>query len=90
MINFGTGGWRAVIGDDFIRENIQKFAQGIAQYAKEQGKTEKPIALLLDMQMVAERTSVTMLRIRLKKGVNLWLQSLLQSTQPMMAIKRAH
>ena len=24
MINFGTGGWRAIIGDDFIRENIQK------------------------------------------------------------------
>ena len=25
-IHFGTGGWRAVIGDDFIRENIRRVA----------------------------------------------------------------
>ena len=24
MINFGTGGWRAVIGDEFIKSNIQQ------------------------------------------------------------------
>lgn len=30
MIKFGTGGWRAVIGDDFTRENISKVAQAIS------------------------------------------------------------
>lgn len=25
-IHFGTGGWRAVIGDDFIRSNIRLVA----------------------------------------------------------------
>ena len=29
MIKFGTGGWRAVIGDDFTRENVQLVANGI-------------------------------------------------------------
>ena len=28
MIKFGTGGWRAVIGDEFTKENIQLLAQG--------------------------------------------------------------
>ena len=30
MIKFGTGGWRAVIGDDFTRENIQKLSKALA------------------------------------------------------------
>ncbi|NLC64592.1 MAG: phosphoglucomutase/phosphomannomutase family protein [Erysipelothrix sp.] len=30
MIKFGTGGWRAVIGDAFTKENIQKVATAIA------------------------------------------------------------
>ena len=38
MIKFGTGGWRAVIGDEFVRENIQKVGQGVADLAKAQGK----------------------------------------------------
>ena len=35
MIRFGTGGWRAVIGDEFVKENIQKVGQGVANLAKE-------------------------------------------------------
>ena len=30
MIEFGTGGWRAVIGDGFTRENIQRVAAALA------------------------------------------------------------
>ena len=29
MIRFGTGGWRAVIGEDFTRENVRRVAAGI-------------------------------------------------------------
>ena len=28
MIRFGTGGWRAVIGDEFIKSNIRLLAVG--------------------------------------------------------------
>mgnify|MGYP001195764513 CR=1 FL=1 len=30
MIEFGTGGWRAIIGDEFTKENVQKIATAIA------------------------------------------------------------
>ena len=30
MIKFGTGGWRAIIGDEFTKENIQILTQAIA------------------------------------------------------------
>ena len=38
MIKFGTGGWRAIIGDDFTRENISYVAQAISDILIEDGK----------------------------------------------------
>jgi len=29
MIQFGTGGWRAIIGEDFVAENIRRVTAGI-------------------------------------------------------------
>ena len=57
MIAFGTGGWRAIIGEDFIRQNIQKVAWGIAQMAKKQGKTDKPIAIGYDRRFLSREAA---------------------------------
>ena len=35
MIKFGTGGWRAVIGDDFTRENLCRVAQAVSDMLHE-------------------------------------------------------
>ena len=35
-IAFGTGGWRGIIGDDFIKANIQRVTYGICLLAKEE------------------------------------------------------
>lgn len=35
MIKFGTGGWRAIIGDEFIKSNIVTLAQAIADDMKD-------------------------------------------------------
>ena len=45
MIKFGTGGWRAVIGYDFICDNIRLVAAGILALAREENKTGKPIII---------------------------------------------
>ena len=29
MIKFGTGGWRAIIADEFTKENLQLLAQAV-------------------------------------------------------------
>lgn len=36
-IHFGTGGWRALIGDDFIKTNIQQLARALARKMKDEG-----------------------------------------------------
>ncbi|MBR2499623.1 MAG: phosphoglucomutase/phosphomannomutase family protein [Clostridia bacterium] len=38
MIKFGTGGWRAIIGDEFIKSNIVTLAQAIADDMKDDDK----------------------------------------------------
>lgn len=69
MIKFGTGGWRAIIGDDFIRENIQKFAQGVAEYAREQGKTEKPIAIGYDRRFLSSTSAKWLAEVLCANGI---------------------
>ncbi len=53
MIKFGTGGWRAVIGDDFIKDNIRKVAAGVVALAKEDNKTNKPIIIGYDRRFLS-------------------------------------
>ena len=43
MIKFGTGGWRAVIGDEFIKSNIQLLAKAMCNKMKAENKTDKGI-----------------------------------------------
>lgn len=54
MIKFGTGGWRAVIGEDFTKANIQKLSKGIALKMKDEGVTEKGIVLGYDRRFLSK------------------------------------
>ena len=54
MIRFGTGGWRAIIGDDFIKSNIQKVAQAICNMAKDEQKADKPIVVGYDRRFLSK------------------------------------
>lgn len=53
MIKFGTGGWRAVIGEDFTKENVCKVAQGICDLMKKENKTELPVMIGYDRRFLS-------------------------------------
>lgn len=57
MIHFGTGGWRAIIGDDFTRENINIVGQAIADMLGADGKTDRPIMIGYDRRFLSESAS---------------------------------
>ena len=57
-IKFGTGGWRAVIGEDFIWRNISKVARGIVELARIQNKTDKPIIIGYDRRFLSENAAI--------------------------------
>ena len=54
MIKFGTGGWRAIIGDDFTKQNIQTLAKALATKMKDEGVTEKGIVMGYDRRFLSK------------------------------------
>ncbi len=54
MIKFGTGGWRAIIGDDFTKANIQKLALALADKMKNEGVTENGIVIGYDRRFLSK------------------------------------
>lgn len=54
MVKFGTGGWRAIIGDEFTKENIQILARALADKMKDEGIAEKGIVLGYDRRFLSK------------------------------------
>lgn len=54
MIKFGTGGWRAVIGDGFTKENIQILARAISDKMKVEGVQDEGIVLGYDRRFLSK------------------------------------
>jgi len=54
MVKFGTGGWRAVIGDEFTKENIQLVAKSIVLKIKEEKVDDKPIVIGYDRRFLSK------------------------------------
>ena len=56
MIEFGTGGWRSIIGDTFIKSNIQLLAKAMCVKMKRERKTEKGIIIGYDRRFLSKET----------------------------------
>ena len=55
-IEFGTGGWRGIIGDDFIKANIVRVAYAVCRLAREEGKADKPIVIGYDRRFLSKES----------------------------------
>ena len=72
MIKFGTGGWRAVIGYDFICDNIRLVAEGILRLAKEQNKLSKPIIIGYDRRFLSDSAAKWVAEVLAEGGIEVW------------------
>ena len=54
MIKFGTGGWRAVIGEEFTKANVQLLCAALCAMMKEQGVAEKGICVGYDRRFLSK------------------------------------
>lgn len=72
MIKFGTGGWRAVIGDDFNKENVCLVAQGICDYMIEEGKNELPVMIGYDRRFLSETSAKWIAEVLAGNGIKTW------------------
>ena len=73
MIQFGTGGWRAVIGEDFICENIRKVAYGILKLAQEENKADMPVIIGYDRRFLSESAAKWVAETLAAGGLEVWI-----------------
>ena len=53
-IRFGTGGWRAVIGDGFTKKNIELLAKAMCVKMKREGVADRGIILGYDRRFLSK------------------------------------
>lgn len=54
MIKFGTGGFRAIIGDDFTRENVNLLTQGLANRIIKEKNDKYPVTIGYDRRFLSD------------------------------------
>lgn len=75
MIKFGTGGWRAIIGADFIERNICLVAEGICALMREENKTDKPLIVGYDHRFLSDTAAKWMAEVFAANGVDVWFMN---------------
>ena len=89
MIRFGTGGWRAVIGDGFTRENIERIAAALARRMVREGFAEKGICVGYDRRFLSREACIWFSEVMAGEGVRVWFVNLNCPTpQIMFTVKR--
>jgi len=54
MIHFGTGGWRAIIGDEFTKANLQILAKALADKMKKEGVDNQGMIIGYDRRFLSK------------------------------------
>ncbi len=57
MIQFGTGGWRAVIGDEFTKANVQLLTHALARKMQDEGKAEAGFVIGYDRRFLSKEAA---------------------------------
>ena len=84
MIEFGTGGWRAVIGDGFTRENIQRVALAVARRIRSEGAQEKGMCIGYDRRFLSREAAIWFSEVLAAEGVRLYFVNLAAPTPQIM------
>ena len=69
MVKFGTGGWRAIIGDEFTKANIQLLAKAMCNKMKKEGVADKPMVLGYDRRFLAKEAMQWIAQVFAAEGI---------------------
>ena len=70
MIKFGTGGWRAIIGEEFTKANIQLFAKAMSDKMKAENNASKGIVIGYDRRFLSKETVKWICEVMAAEGVH--------------------
>jgi alpha-D-glucose phosphate-specific phosphoglucomutase len=72
-IKFGTDGWRGLIAGDFTFDNVRACAQGVADYLKQAGLTEKGLVIGYDTRFASEDFAQAAAEVAAANGIKVYL-----------------
>ncbi|WP_130837321.1 phosphoglucomutase/phosphomannomutase family protein [Lachnoclostridium sp. Marseille-P6806] len=73
MIKFGTGGWRAVIGDGFTKYNLQLLAAAMSHKMKAERVDDQGIVIGYDRRFLSKESMQWMAEVFAANGIHTWL-----------------
>lgn len=72
MIKFGTGGWRAIIGEDFTKANVQLLSQAISNMMKEQHCENRGFVIGYDRRFLSDKAARWMAEVLAGNGITVF------------------
>ena len=90
MIKFGTGGWRAVIGDEFTKENLQILARAMCDKMKSEKVAEEGIVIGYDRRFLSKEAMQWMACVFAKEGIDSYLVNKAAPTPLLMYYVQVH
>jgi len=90
MIKFGTGGWRAVIGEDFIKSNIQLVAKAVVSRIKSEHCENIPVAIGYDRRFLSREAMVWVGEVLASNGIKTLMIDAASPTPLVMYYTMAH
>ena len=72
-IKFGTGGWRAVIGDEFTRSNVQLLTAAVAQKMKDENVAERGFVIGYDRRFLSREAACWAAEVFAAAGIHCML-----------------
>lgn len=68
-IKFGTSGWRGILCEDFIFDNVKVVTQAIADHLREAGEADKGLVIGYDARFMGERFAHEAARVLAGAGI---------------------
>ena len=76
MIKFGTGGWRAVIGDLFTRNNIRRVAYALAKRMHAEGTAHEGVCVGYDRRFLSRESAIWFSEVMAGEGIHVYFVNL--------------
>ena len=88
MINFGTGGFRGIIGEEFNKNNLQIIAQGIANVIKKNNSTT-PFVIGYDYRFMSDKAAIWVSEVLAANNIKVLLSKEATPTPAVMYLTKA-
>jgi len=72
MIKFGTGGWRTIIGDEFIKTNVQLLGQSLAQHIINEGARDNGFVIGYDRRFLSDKGAIWLAEVIAANGIKVY------------------